>query len=45
MFGLRNWFIKTKMVLNLPVYILVYRNWILSFLKIKKLASLAKNNL
>jgi hypothetical protein len=41
MFGttqfLRNWFIETKVVPNIPVYAPVYRNWII---KIKKLASL-----
>jgi hypothetical protein len=34
-----NWFIKTEVVPNILVYVLVYRNWIISFLKVKKLAS------
>jgi hypothetical protein len=34
---LRNWFIKIEVVSNMTVYDSVYRNWILSFLKTKKL--------
>jgi hypothetical protein len=26
---LLNWFMKTDVVLNIPVYVLVYRNWII----------------
>jgi hypothetical protein len=37
MFGttqfLRNWFMENELVLNIPIYISVYRNWIYGFLK------------
>jgi hypothetical protein len=43
MFGnirfIRNWFMKIEVVPNIPVYVSVYRNWIISFLKNKKLVS------
>jgi hypothetical protein len=35
----RNWFMKTGVVPNILVYASIYRNWILGFLKTKKLAS------
>jgi hypothetical protein len=43
MFGttqfLRNWFMETDVVPNIPIYVSIYINWIYSFLKTKKLAS------
>jgi hypothetical protein len=36
---------KFKIISNTPIYILIYKNWIISFLTIKKLAPLAKTSL